>query len=83
MSLEDNSVIIEGLDLFDVVTAIDKKMGKFIALTLQEIETLNIKEEDYKLIRTFVLNGFNDFTRSTLRLLFGDVEIAPYKGHGK
>lgn len=79
----DNSVVIEGLDLFDIVNAVDKKKSKFVALTLQEIEGLELGEEDYKLIRKFVLDGFGDFTRSTLRLLFGDVELAPYKGHAR
>lgn len=82
---DKTEVIVEGLDLLDVVIYIDKKKNKFVALTLQEIEglELGITVEEYKLIRKFVLDGFGDFTRSTMRFLFGDVEVPPYKGHGK
>ncbi len=85
MSIHNNPVVIEGLDLFDIVDRVDKKKSKFVALTLTEIEGLNldITVEEYKLIRKFVLDGFGDFTRSTMRLLFGDVELAPYKGYDK
>ena len=82
MSNNKGSVVIEGLDLLDVIAVIDKKKSKFVALTLQEIETLGLREEEYKRIRKFVLDGFGDFTKSALRFLLCDVEVPPYKGHG-
>ena len=82
---EGTEIIVEGLDLLDIVEYVGKKKNKFVALTLQEIEGLGLEitKEEYKLIRKFVLDGFGDFTRSTMRFLFGDIETPVYKGHGK
>ena len=81
MTLQEGraGVVIHGLDLFDIFRLGEKKKNKFIALTLQEIEQVDgLTSEEFQLIRKFVLDGFNEFTRSLLRALLGDVEIPPY-----
>jgi hypothetical protein len=73
------TVTLDGLDLFDVMNLSDKKMKKFIALTLQELEQVeDLSPEQFKMIRKLILDGFNEYTRSLLRALLGDVEVAPY-----
>lgn len=68
-------VVIEGLDLLDVINQIDKKKKKFIAIMLSEIEeTYGKDSEEFKYIRKTILDGVNDYTRSLLRVFFGDVE---------
>jgi hypothetical protein len=66
---------IEGLDMIDVLNFIDKKKKKFIAIMLSELElNYDEKSEEYKFLRKVILDGMNDYTRSLLRVLFGEVE---------
>ena len=68
-------ITIEGLDVIDVLKYIGKKRNKFLALILAELEaTLDKNSEEYKVIRKVILDGVNDYTRSLLRILFGNVE---------
>jgi len=73
-------IVIQGLDLVDIMRVVDKKKNKFIALTLQGLEELTLKPEEYKVIRKLVLDGFGDYTRSMMRALLGDIEVPPYNG---
>jgi hypothetical protein len=71
----DTEVVIEGLDIVDVTRFIIKKRNKFLAIALADLEKIVSKESnEYKLIRKVFLDQFNDYTRSILRTLFGDVE---------
>lgn len=68
-------VVIEGLDLVDVMTQIDKKKKKFIAIMLSELEDVYDKDsEQFLFIRKIILDGVNDYTRSFMRIFFGDIE---------
>lgn len=68
-------VEIEGLDMIDVLSFIDNKKKKFIAVTMTDIESIIPTDaENYALIRKAILDGFNDYTRSMIRVLFGDIE---------
>jgi len=73
-------VIIQGLDILDIMRVVDKKKNKFVALTLQAVEELDLEDEDFKTIRKYILDGFGDFTRSLMRALLGDIEFPPYNG---
>lgn len=71
----DRGVIIQGLDLIDIVTFISKKNKKFQAILLSELEeTLGRDSKEYTLVRKLVLDGFNNYTRSIVRAIFGDIE---------
>lgn len=71
----DTEVVIEGLDIIDVTKFVIKKRNKFLAIALADLENIISKESsEYKLIRKVFLDQFNDYTRSILRTLFGDVE---------
>lgn len=68
-------VEIGGLDLFDLITFISKKNKRFIAIMLAETEEIVGKDsEEYKKLRKIILDGFNDYTRSIVRIVFGDIE---------
>jgi hypothetical protein len=68
-------VTIDGLDVIDVVKYITKKRNKFIAMMLAELEeSMEPESNEYKFVRKIILDGMNDYTRSTMRTLFGDVE---------
>ena len=79
-SEEREGVIIQGLDLVDVIRIIDKKKNKFLAISLQEIEEMNLPKEHFEAIRKIHLDTLNEFTRSVMRALLGDVEVIPYNG---
>ncbi len=71
----ETELTIEGLDIIDVVRYISRKKDKFIAIVLADLEEVMDKEtNEYKFIRKVFLDGFNDYTRSIMRTLFGNVE---------
>lgn len=71
----DTEVTIDGLDMIDVVDFITRKRNKFIAVMLSELEEyMEVDSNEYKLIRKVILDGMNDYTRSMMRALFGDIE---------
>lgn len=78
MENEREGVIIQGLDIVDVIRIIDKKKNKFLAISLQEIEEINLDEKDFEIVRKVFLDSLNDFTRSVMRALLGDIEVLPY-----
>lgn len=68
-------VRIEGLDIIDVLNFVNKKQKKFIAEILAELETqLDPQSSEYRIVRKIILDGINDYTRSILRTILGDVE---------
>lgn len=68
-------VEIDGLDLFDLISFISKKNKRFIAIILAETEEIVGKDtEEYIALRKIILDGFNDYTRSIVRIIFGDIE---------
>jgi len=67
--------IIQGLDTIDVAKIISKKNSKFLAIGLQELEeSLDKNEKNFNNIRKIFLDNFNDYTRSIMRIIFGDIE---------
>jgi len=75
MIMSREGVIIQGLDLIDVIRLVVKKNKKFQAILLNELETIMDKNSpEFRLARKAVLDNFNDFTRSVVRDLFGEVE---------
>jgi len=73
MSNKEIGVIIEGLNVLEIVKFLGNKNKKYLAITLNNIEdVLDPNTEEYKLIRKEVLDGFNEFTRAIVEVLFGD-----------
>ena len=73
MSNKEVGVIIEGLNVIEIVKFLGNKNKKYLAITLNNIEdVLEPNSEEYKLIRKEVLDGFNEFTRAIVEVLFGD-----------
>jgi len=73
--LNDTNIIINGLDAIDTITFIRKKTKRFQALLLDDVENVIDKDsEDFIKVRKLILDYFNDYTRSIIRLIFGDIE---------
>jgi hypothetical protein len=67
------NLIIQGLDPLDVAGFVSKKNKKYQAILLQDIEEILGKDsEEYKQIRGLILDSYNDYTRSILRVVFGN-----------
>ena len=67
--------IIQGLDTIDVAKIVSKKNSKFLAIGLQELEeSLDKTQPNFSNIRKIFLDNFNDYTRSIMRVIFGDIE---------
>jgi hypothetical protein len=65
--------VIQGLDVMDIIAIIGKKNRKYQAVLLGDIEEVIGKDsEEYLKIRKLILDSFNGYTRSILRLIFGD-----------
>lgn len=76
----DNKVTIEGLDIIDLVQEIDKKDRRFKAVCLQALEELtDLNPEEFKVIRKIILDSMSSYTRSLVRMLFGEIEVDIYK----
>ena len=79
----DDGVKIEGLDLIDVVNFIHKRNKKYQAILLADIEeVLGKNSQEFNLIRKLVLDSYNDYTRSLIRLLFGNIEDVTFTNAG-
>ena len=74
-----DGVVIQGLDLIDIISIVDKKKRKYLALMLQDIEdVLQVNSSEFKSIRKIVLDNVNSYTRSLIRALLGDIEVERY-----
>ena len=68
-------VKIDGLDMVDVIDFVGNKKNKFIAIMLDDVEMkFTANSEEHKFMRKVILDGMNDYTRSLLRIFFGDIE---------
>ena len=71
----ERNIVIQGLDLIDVVNYISKKNKKFQAIILSDLEGVLDKDStEYMLVRKLILDVLNNYTRSIVRTIFGDVE---------
>lgn len=68
-------VIIDGFNMFDIITIIQKKNRRYIANALDELEEILGKDsEQFVASRKILLDTMNDFTRSVFVTLFGNIE---------
>ena len=75
MDKKSGQVVIDGVDIFDIVTWINKKNKKYLANGMDEVERILGKDsEEFIKIRKVFLDTFNDYTRSILVSLFGNIE---------
>jgi hypothetical protein len=68
-------VVIDGMNMFDIITIISKKNKRYIANALDEMEEiLGADTETFVKVRKVFLDSQNDYTRSIFVTLFGDIE---------
>lgn len=82
-------VVIQGLDVLDVLGFVDKKKQRFLAISLNDLEEIfeshgmSRNSEEFQLVRKLVLDLVNEYTRSVLRVIFGDIEYLRYEDPNK
>jgi len=70
-----HNVIIDGLDILEVMKFIQAKNKKYQAILLGDIEhLLGRNSKEFRVIRKLILDSTNDYTRSVLKIIFGDIE---------
>lgn len=68
--------MIQEVDIIDVIRNVGRRNKKLQAILLQELEKYVPKgSEEYELLRKFVLDEVNGYTRSVMRDIFGDIEF--------
>jgi len=69
------SIVIDGFNMFDIITIINKKNRRYIANALDEMEeALGSDSEQFITARKIFLDTMNDYTRSIFVTLFGNIE---------
>lgn len=67
------SVKLEGLDEVDIIRAINSKKSLYLRVLLDNLEN-SIDIDSFNTARKIILDSFNDYSRSIIRLFLGDVE---------
>lgn len=71
----DENKVFQEVDLFTVLGEIGSRNKVLNAKTLQELEKYIKNKDDFDKIRKFILDEQNSYTRSIVRLIFGDIEF--------
>lgn len=68
--------IVQEANVIEVLSSVGKKNKKLQAKILQELEKhVDRNTEDYEVLRKFILDEVNSYTRSVMRDIFGDIEF--------
>jgi shikimate kinase len=71
-----SNTTIQDLDIFEVIRSISRRNKRTQAKLLQEIEMLLDKRTpEYALLRKFILDELNSYTRFVVKEIFGDIEF--------
>jgi len=69
------TVYFQGIDVLDLVGFIGRLTKRYQANLLTEIEdVVDPSSDEYSQIRKLVLDSTNNFSRSVVKVIFGDVE---------
>lgn len=74
----DNGKIMQEVDILDVLREISSKNKVLQAKVLQELEKYVTDKSEFALLRKFILDEQNSYTRSIVRLIFGDIEFVSF-----
>ncbi len=67
--------VIQELDVLEIIRSVGKKNKRLQAILLQEVEKVVDKDSpEFEPIRKAILDETNNYTRSIIRIIFGDVE---------
>ncbi len=68
-------IVSKEIDVLDVIRNVGKKNKQLQAKLLQELEKYIAKDtEEFEIMRKYILDEINSYTRSIVREIFGDIE---------
>jgi hypothetical protein len=76
--MEQNKVFQE-VDVMEVLKEVGSKNKVLQAKLLQEMEKRIKDNDEFMKVRSVVLDEVNSYTRSIIRLIFGDIEFMNYQ----
>lgn len=74
----EHEKVFQEVDVFDLLREIGTKNKALNAAVLKELEKYVTDNEEYMRLRKFILDEQNSYTRSIVRLIFGDIEFANF-----
>ena len=79
MEVSKGIIEITSLGVVDILDVIKRRNGKYIKITLDELENVDgLDPETFQAVRKVVLDNFNGYQRSLVKLFLGDVEDKKY-----
>jgi len=70
--------IFQEVDMFSVLREIKQKNKALQAIVLQEVEKYVTSPEEFTQVRSAILDAQNAYTRSIVKLIFGDIEFLDF-----
>lgn len=74
----EHEKVFQEIDVLDLIREIGTKNKTLNAKVLQELEKYVKDNDDFLELRKFILDEQNSYTRSIVRLIFGDIEFAAF-----
>ena len=71
----EHDKVFQEVDVFDLLKEIGVRNKTLNAKVLQELEKHVKNNDEYMQLRKFILDEQNSYTRSIVRLIFGDIEF--------
>jgi hypothetical protein len=71
----EHEKVFQEVDVFDLLREIGVRNKTLNAKVLQELEKYVRDGDEFMLLRKFILDEQNSYTRSIVRLIFGDIEF--------
>ena len=67
--------VFQEVDVFDLLKEIGIRNKTLNAKVLQELEKHIVDNDEFMEVRKFILDEQNSYTRSIVRLIFGEIEF--------
>lgn len=74
----EHEKVFQEVDVFDLLREIGLKNKALNATVLKELERYVTDSDEYMKLRKFILDEQNSYTRSIVRLIFGEIEFANF-----
>jgi hypothetical protein len=74
--MEHTKIILEGFNVFDTISFISRMNKRHQASLLAQVEDLIGRDSvDYPVLRKLILDSTNEFTRSIVKNIFGEIDV--------
>lgn len=74
----DNERVFQEVNVFEILGDIGSLNKTLNAKTLTELEKYVKDKDEFQLLRKFILDEQNAYTRSVVRLIFGEIEYSSF-----